>query len=593
MENSKIDYTAEGKFSSLYDLFDSYSKLHRSRMRLKYMNVFRSLVGFIKLHSTELGYNCSDEFELQLHLNEHISVQFKEYLLKSKLKGHTCYTKLIVFNVILKYAVNSGLVTNKSFIYAVFNHNDDNRGRILPYSDYEFEKINEMILKERMIINRLLKNIPIYKRKNVGVCPIEERAKFGKKASGFGSFENCIYYFENTLNCIPIGQTRENAKLHSTFFDSIAKKHGGIDRFYMELGVTHLIDAKIVGVLLMELAAITGFNPCSLFSLKVDCLNDKNQLTGSPTIQFEKLRSKGSGTLYFDNKNDNIAVRDIKQKEYTAVKRIINDAIKLTSTFRVKAKPNERDLLFIFESSGLRTYSEVLCFDDKKFFTLTSHLVKKHKLENEKGDKIRLHLGRFRPTYLNKLFNEGRDISEIQIKASHSSIKQTVNYMHRNNIEPKLIDDDTKLLKNIYKSNVEHKLKNHDPNSKNEVYEGVYCNCKNIYDPPNEVKKLNVYKEGQPCTWFNMCFFCKNLIITKLHLPKIFAYYYQITNSQAFLKGELPNNHLYRRIVSIIESIMEPSQSGFDKEVIDDALSKAKVLYSDQIDPNVYVPSKL
>ncbi len=446
---------------------------------------------------------------------------------------------------------------------------------------------------ERIFINRLLKNIPTYIKRNVGVCPVEEKAKFGKKARGFGSIENCIYYFENTLNCIPLGSTQENKKLHPTFLNSISNMHGGLDQFYRRLGVTHLVDEKIVGVLLMEFAILTGLNPCSLYSLKIDCLQDKNQLTGSPAIQFEKLRSKGSGTLYLNQKDDNLAVSDLKQKEYASIKRIFNDVIKLTSTFRGKARPNERDLLFIYESSGPSTYSEVRGFDDKKFWALTSYFVKKHKLLNEKGDKIKLNLVRFRTTHLNKLFIEGRDICEIQTRANHSSIQQTVNYKHRHNIEPKLIDDDTKLLTNIYKFNVELKSNNYDPNSKNEVYESVYCNCKNIYDPPDEVKKLKVYKEGQPCTWFNMCFFCKNLIITKLHLPRIFAYYYQITNSQAFLKGELPNNHLYRRIVSIIESIMEPSQSGFDKEVIDDALSKAKVVYSDQIDQNVYVPSKL
>ncbi|MCZ8022856.1 MAG: hypothetical protein O9302_09315 [Cyclobacteriaceae bacterium] len=592
MENSKIDYTADGKFSSVYNLFDSYSKLFRKKTRASYMGVFRSFVNFAQSHSPELRYNCSNEFELQAHLNEHISIQFKEYLLKSKLKDHSCNTKLSIFNKILKYAVNSGVVNNKIFLYAVIAYSEGEVGRITPYSEFEFKKINEMLLAELSDINRLLKNTPIYNRKNVGVCPIEDKAKFGKKAVGFRSKENCIYYFENTLNSSPISFSGDHKKFHISFLKAIAYKHGGIEAFYKDLGVAQLIDSKIVGVLLLKLASITGLNPCSIFSLKVDCLTDKNQLTGSPIIQYEKRRSNGAGTLYLEQKDDNVAILDIKKKEYAAIKKIVSDVIKLTSTFRMKANPNEKDLLFIYESSGRNTYSKVRSFDDRKLFSVTSYLKKKHQLSDEKGNPIKLNLVRFRTTYLNNLFIEGRDISEIQVKAGHSSILETIKYLHKHKLEPKLIEEDGKVLTGIYKSRVDVELKNNNHNLDNDVYEGIYCNCKNIYDPPEEVKKLKVYKEGQPCTWFNMCFFCKNLIISNLHLPKIFAYYFQITNSQAFLKSELPNNHLYIRIVNIIESIMDPSKSGFDKEVIDNALMKAKELYCDQIDSNVYVPSK-
>lgn len=122
------------------------------------------------------------------------------------------------------------------------------------------------------------------------------------------------------------------------------------------------------------------------------------------------------------------------------------------------------------------------------------------------------------------------------------------------------------------------------------VFKSITSDCRNVYDPPDEVKKLKRYDPGQACTRYNMCLFCKNVVLMKHHLPTLIAYQHQIRQATDHNLTELPNNQHYERTLSVLATILTPGKSMFSPE--DLAWAHAAAECSDEfIDPIVYGPT--
>lgn len=49
------------------------------------------------------------------------------------------------------------------------------------------------------------------------------------------------------------------------------------------------------------------------------------------------------------------------------------------------------------------------------------------------------------------------------------------------------------------------------------------ASCRNIFNPPDFIKKLSSYVPGSPCALYNMCLGCENVLLTASNLPELFA----------------------------------------------------------------------
>jgi hypothetical protein len=214
-------------------------------------------------------------------------------------------------------------------------------------------------------------------------------------------------------------------------------------------------------------------------------------------------------------------------------------------------------------------------------------------LQADDGSRLQLTIGRFRSTRITDMVRKGVDFFEIQSQFGHKSIFTTFRYLARNKIEPRANKEIKHALENIHKNIVWQQESNPiyagtDTSAGcSVVYKGIISDCKNVYDPPEEIKKAKDYQPSQACTRYNMCLFCKNVVLMRHHLPMLILYQQQIQDSPGFANADLPNMHHYQRTLDVLDSVLNPAKSEFSHSDIEHA--RAASQYMDAIiDPVVY-----
>lgn len=100
------------------------------------------------------------------------------------------------------------------------------------------------------------------------------------------------------------------------------------------------------------------------------------------------------------------------------------------------------------------------------------------------------------------------------------------------------------------------------------LYRGLLSDCKNPFDPPKRVRASKSYVPGRACSRFNMCIFCKNVVIFRRNLPTLVAYLDQIKAATETNVQNLPNAGFYEDSRAVIENLLDPERSEFSAEDI-------------------------
>lgn len=472
------------------------------------------------------------------------------------------------------------------------------------YSKTELAAILEAVQLEERVTNAVLAG---YKPTGVGRDP-QERVKGinprHRAAHGIGwnCEDNMRWYFENKMHCVPHSTVGEAGELHKRFFTATTNYHGGFPALYRKFGVSARRDELLLGPLLIRLSYLTGLNPYSLVNLKVDCLTE-HPLTNTPCLSYMKLRSGGEKQLLIDLLNDKqtidqdgaeAAELNLKREQAILVERAIKKILELTAPLRARADTSEelKSLLFIYESSGVKTISKVFHLDVVKANKWCRNLAKAYKLKTASGATLSFNLARFRPTKLTEMAAQGKDFFEIQHVAGHKSIATTLDYIEERTLDTVAEEAISTALTTIWTNRQEFNAPSTTSLPKKTIpiapFKGLVSDCKNVFDPPRSVRLSAEYVEGAACTRYNMCLLCKNILLMQEHLPTLAHYRSQLRSAiEGNSSLDLPHIHVYERSLAVLDQIFDPDTSDFSEEELSEAIALSITL-DIVVDPLIY-----
>lgn len=515
------------------------------------------------------------------------------------LSSYTIVTHFSAIRNVMEEAVNLKLSFSKDiFIISIGSAVRETENNTA-YSQKELDNILEALRVELEYSYRVLKKVG-YKKTGVGNDPRGFTGGNKSAETGWGNIDNFRWYFENVLNCKPILGTSENKQYHKSFVEYAPRKYfkhlGGLAGIYRTWGVTFFLHSEVIMPLVMKLAFETGLNPDSIYDLDIDCFGDKHPLSGVPYLKYYKLRSGGEKEMHLSQhiSSKNIAIKEYRHNQAEIIKKTIQNVIDLTCEIRKKAPKEISSKLFLFEAASQKCLGQIGVINSNVSSTWCKSIIKKYGLKSDKGKPLKLSISRFRPTRITRLVEKGIDVYELQHEMGHNNIRTTLKYIEINQLNYIARKNTTKALDKIFKNlswaeKEKPEYASLKSSSENVIYKGIVCDCKNPFNPPEEVKKLDNYTQGQVCSRYNMCFFCHNVLVFKKHLPLAWVYKKQIELALSNSKNDLPNELFYRRTLDVIEHLFDPEKSEFNDEDLAWAREVAENM-DELIDPVTYIP---
>ena len=415
-----------------------------------------------------------------------------------------------------------------------------------------------------------------YKKTGIGKNPLNEK---GRIIRGLSTLDNARWLFENPLMCKPVHYHTAESPIEKSFLNITASSDKGLSEIYDEWGVTPMINMDILTPYLLRLAQITGLNTDSLLSLNVNDYLESHPATSRPCLRYWKERSDGYKEYHLDLFNTELTWLTSSQAK--SIKFIFEELKQLTGGIRKDIENDTcSDRLFIYKSNGRRSHGRVSPLlgnkgkNSKALNNSLSKFVDKYNLKNDVGEPLTLTISRFRPTFVSEMLDSGVTLREIQLMLGHSSIQTTIGYLESfdfNTISRVKINDKLKEIHqstlNTQTQEVPQELQTRDTNELAITFHTPLAECRNIFDPPDFVKNLSSYIPGTPCSQYNKCLGCDNVIITAKNLPEIFAMkrdYTLLTEHTRVM--DTPYGHVISENMELIKGITDPALSDFSLE---------------------------
>jgi integrase len=440
-----------------------------------------------------------------------------------------------------------------------------------------FETVRESILykpytpNERLAINKMLEQemeqvkskLEPYKKLNRNMADLDDPKVQARII--FEDFCNCDPNptYNWTLNDSDRGQNK--------LISFVRTRRLSLVELYDEWRVlTRRVTSREIGVYVLKMAQVLGMNLASILDLEFDDYQEYHPLTNKPCLTYWKERSTGEKMLHLDLFHSDIQWITSSQKRF--VEKTFNEVAKLTSEAR-KYVPDElsKKLFISYVKSSI-------AINDTAMSRLYSELVEDYQLKSDDGSPLVLSTTRFRPTLVSELIDTGVSIREIQYFLGHASIYTTMKYLDKLDFDIVVKEKARKAIEDIYSKTV-HATNRHSSKKKQRRFDENQVimktplgGCKNIFDPPSFIKKSSLYVKGKPCSQYNKCLSCENVMLTEKHIPELFAMQRDYLES---LKNSDIKNTPYHIVVlenlSLLDEILNPQTSEFEKHILDKA----------------------
>lgn len=444
-----------------------------------------------------------------------------------------------------------------------------------PYSSAERVRISTSVDEDIRHYNTLAQP---YLRSGIGEDPLNER---GNIKPGFATLDNARWIFENKLGCSDVSYRQKDSSDPYTikFLRIVSRSDGGLRGVLESWGVHYRVDSTVITPYAIKLAQITGLNADSIKLLDVDDYEPKHPLTGRPCLRYWKERSDGVKLMHLDIFDADITWLTTSQSH--AVAQVFEDIKTLTASIRESAPPAIRDKLFIWESSATGSFLKIKSFatgNDGALSVAFAAYAKRKSLLDSSGQPLRLTASRLRPSFISELVERDVPVREIQLILGHKHIDTTLAYLDRmdfNHIARSKLDvalrelheSAAELADNLSSSEAEANLINVvNLDEPQVVFKTPLASCRNIFNPPEFIKKLNSYVPGSPCALYNMCLGCENVLLTASNLPELFAMERDyLTLKEASRIMDTPYGRVVRDNLALLDGILH-SKSDFTSE---------------------------
>lgn len=530
-----------------------------------WMSAYLLESGFEGLEPLEQLVNCYTVVRFRKFLEE------KVY--KNELSPATCNTHLSCVRKALDYASEIEGLELKHILYAAPFENSRAGDTYRPYSPAERDRIFESAQSSIELINDMAQP---YKISGVGEDPLDDHGLF---IAGGVTLDNARWIFENKLDCKPIGSLNAKEGIYERRFVEIIKRtRAPLRQLYESWGCLYHRDTMVIAPYMVRLAQITGLNSDSLIGLDLDDFVESHPATRRPCLRYWKERSTGEKLLHLDLFNSEISW--LTKKQGAEVKKVFEDVAYLTKDMRAKASPEVAAKLFIYEASSPKFFREVRSVaggGDTLINKIFTDFARRMGLKFDDGSDLRLTSSRLRPSLVSSLIDSGVSLREIQVILGHKDIKTTIGYLDRldfNKVSREKLDA---ALAKIYSVAMDELTVSPvesvavDNNDHNFIFKTSLAACRNIFNPPEFIKKLKSYVPGRPCSLYNKCLACDNVIITKSHLPMLFALQRDYLHMMSVTRVmDTPYAGVIKENLSLLEAILTPNDAGFSEEELRD-----------------------
>jgi hypothetical protein len=584
---SKPTATSADPFCEVRWLFEILRALEKSAAAKEHVGTARNW--FVR--SVEaLGH--TGPYKLKRHINTFTLFNFYTFV-KTEFDGSPLTLTGYVTSVrkALRTAVAYEIVPPLEFAEVSISGRFKTTDQFDAYTAHQIHQIRE-VLRPHLHASRDIAN---FRPPNVGTDPRTATVNSGAlEVLGWTSPENCLWFYNNVITMQPLGSGTSSEEIRE-FRAQVTRHFGNPETFLKTMGVPLEASIRTLVPVMVYLHDLTGLNPACMQGLPLRPLI-RHPLTSVDLLLYYKSKTGSEKELPVPLLNGHAAKIDelilCSEKQTTDAAARISRAIelvqRLTHHLRHELPDGHalKEKLFIFRKSS----GDIAAFTNEEVQRWFRTFKADPRLVNEDGTSFSVNAARFRPAVITSLVESGMDIVDVADVTGHADSLTLKGYVADNAFDINTSRKVKFYLQQIFENKREYEehAAQADQNGTEvpHIFKGILSDCKNVFNPPENIRKAVDFKNGQSCPRMNMCIHCGNVVVFPHHLPILANYRLQI-KARLDDNVNIPNEHLYRQQLDVIDALLDPERSEFTPEQIQYALDHAYE-YDEMIDPTVF-----
>lgn len=303
-------------------------------------------------------------------------------------------------------------------------------------------------------------------------------------------------------------------------------------------------------IFLLAIALRSGMNTTPLLEMTTDSIQDHPLKENRKLLVLYKRR--GNAT-HIQNLRHSTNVENV-QTVLADVAVMVQHIIDINQSLRAESGT---DLVFSYRAIGSNNHGAISAINSRSLQENIKKWVKEKGLKNDNGDPLQVNISRFRKTFENRIWElSGGDPFVTAALANHSVKVSQTHYLEAPKEAEKGFNYMGKVRTEELLSNVEV-IENNTPVSK----------CSDI---PNRTDKNGnkIY-----CTDFLSCVRCRNMVVTKEDLYRLFSFYWLLVYERKQI-GTKRWSKYFAHIIRIIDRDIAPQ---FDADYVATIKAEAQV----------------